>query len=78
MMGASVRRDHEVKYVIDAGDIGGVARYINHSCDVRSPTPTICCAYVSYLPDRCMPYEPLPLERGRWGMARTEEGLEDT
>ena len=36
---AFVYRDHEVKYVIDAGDIGGVARYINHSCDVR---PSIC------------------------------------
>lgn len=36
--GPLVGRDHEVKYVIDAGDIGGVARYINHSCDVRPST----------------------------------------
>ena len=48
---ACARRDHEVKYVIDAGEIGGVARYMNHSCDVRalSNCKPLCCSRGSWL-----------------------------
>lgn len=31
-------QDH-AKYVVDGGRIGNVGRYINHSCNVRSPIP---------------------------------------
>jgi SET domain-containing protein len=35
--GCALRREHEVKYVVDAAEVGGVARYLNHSCNVRTP-----------------------------------------
>lgn len=31
--GLSARRDQVPKYYVDGGEIGGVSRYINHSCD---------------------------------------------
>ena len=34
-----MRREHDVRYLVDAGKVGSVACYLNHSCDVRMHSP---------------------------------------